>query len=86
MQPELFCQSCTMPIDETVNKGTEIDGTPGNEYCKYYYQNGVFTSPDMTIEKMKSTVGEQMQIMQISTNVIQKSFEMLPRLKRWQKV
>jgi Putative zinc ribbon domain len=86
MQPKLFCQSCTMPIDEAANKGTEKEGTPSKLYCKYCYQNGVFTTPDMTIEKMKSIMTEQMQIMQLPKDVIQKSFEMLPHLKRWQKV
>lgn len=49
---EKFCQSCGMPMGETDELyGSEIDGTKNEDYCKYCYENGKFTS-DCTMEEM----------------------------------
>jgi hypothetical protein len=83
MEPKLFCQSCTMPIDKVEDRGTEEDGSTNNEYCKYCYQNGKFTDPGMTLEKMKNTVITQMKQGSFPREILQRSLEMLPGLKRW---
>ncbi|HVT86595.1 MAG TPA: zinc ribbon domain-containing protein [Chitinophagaceae bacterium] len=83
MEPELFCQSCTMPIDKMEDLGTEKDGSKSSEYCKYCYQHGKFTDPDLTLEKMKIIVATQMKQMNLPQAVLQQSLELLPRLKRW---
>lgn len=83
MEPKLFCQSCTMPIDKVEDRGTEKDGSKSNEYCKYCYQNGKFTDPGMTLEKMKSNVITQMKQRSFPLEILQRSLEMLPGLKRW---
>lgn len=83
MKPELFCQSCTMPIDNTADRGTEANGEKSTEYCKYCYQNGSFVNPGMSLENMKSLVTEKMQELHIPAAVTQQSLEMLPQLKRW---
>lgn len=49
---EKYCQSCGMPMgtnDEMY--GTETDGSKSNDYCKYCYVNGNFTT-DATMEEM----------------------------------
>lgn len=39
-----YCQSCTMPMDETgAMHGKEVDGKVSVDYCKYCYENGEFT-------------------------------------------
>lgn len=81
----MFCQSCTMPIDEVSNRGTEKDGSLSIEYCKYCYASGKLIDPEMSIEKMQTVITEQMKRKNIPENIIQKSIEMLPHLKRWQK-
>lgn len=86
MEPQMFCQSCTMPIDNINDRGTEKDGSKSSEYCKYCYQNGAFINPDMTIEQMKSFLAAQMPKMNIQADIIEKSLNILPYLKRWQKV
>ena len=86
MEPQMFCQSCTMPIDNINDRGTEKDGSKSSEYCKYCYQQGAFINPDMTMEQMRSFLATQMQKMNIQTDIIQKSLDILPYLKRWQKV
>jgi hypothetical protein len=86
MEPKMFCQSCTMPIDNPGDRGTEKDGSMSSEYCKYCYQQGAYTEPGITFEKMKSVVTTQMQKMNLPADIIQKSLDSLPHLKRWRKV
>ena len=86
METNLFCQSCTMPIDDIGNRGTEKDGSKSRDYCRYCYQNGAFTTPNMALEEMKSIVVTEMKKTNIPDGIIQTSLEMLPHLKRWQKV
>ena len=86
MGPKLFCQSCTMPIDNVADRGTEKDGSKSNEYCKYCYQNGAFINPDMSFDEMKSLVITQMKNMNLPPDIIQNSVRSLPNLKRWRNV
>jgi predicted amidophosphoribosyltransferase len=83
MEPKLLCQSCTMPIDNIADRGTEKNGSQSSEYCKYCYQNGAFTDKDMTLAKMKTIVSEQMEKMHLPKDVLQKSLAALPNLRRW---
>ncbi|MFB5676717.1 effector binding domain-containing protein [Paenibacillus terreus] len=46
------CQSCGMPIHSEELAGTAANGSLVYEYCKYCYQNGSFTQPDITMEDM----------------------------------
>ena len=85
MEPKMFCQSCTMPIDNIADRGTEKDNSKSNEYCKYCYKDGAFSEPGMTFEKMRSIVTIQMQKMNLPGDIIQKSLDSLAHLKRWQR-
>jgi len=85
MPPKMFCQSCTMPIDNEIDRGTEKDGSYSNEYCKYCYRHGVFINPEMTLGEMKSVITEQMQNRKIPEVILQQSLTILPGLKRWKK-
>lgn len=49
---EIFCQSCGMLIEKPAHHGTEKGGKPAKEYCVFCYQEGKFTEPDITEEKM----------------------------------
>jgi radical SAM superfamily enzyme len=83
MESKLFCQSCSMPLDNPALRGTEKDGSKSVEYCSYCYQNGSFINPDMTLEEMKTLVKEQMEKMKIDTGIINLALGSLPHLKRW---
>lgn len=83
MEPQRFCQSCTLPIDNIENRGTEKDGSKSDLYCKYCYQNGKFTDPDMTLESMKEIAETEMKKQHLPESIIQQSINMLPLLKRW---
>jgi len=82
MNSSAFCQSCTMPLDPDM-RGTEKDGSPSQEYCKYCYQDGVFTKPDMTIDEMSTIVKTEMAKMNLDPGLIAMSLNMLPTLGRW---
>jgi len=83
MTPQVFCQSCTFPIDKKEDRGTEKDGSKSNLYCKYCYQNGEFTDPDMTLERMKEIAETEMRKNHLPAGLIKQSINMLPLLARW---
>lgn len=78
-----FCQSCGMPMNSGVY-GTNVDGTPNNDYCNHCYQNGEFTL-DMTMEEMINfcvpKMAENTDFSEAESKKIME--EMFPTLKRW---
>ena len=46
------CQSCAMPLVHPDDYGTNADGSPSGEFCVHCYQDGGYTAPDMTFERM----------------------------------
>lgn len=81
----IFCQSCAMPMTDD-DFGTEKDGSKSEDYCKYCYQNGEFTS-DITMEEMIDfCVPKTAEATGMSEEEARKmSEEMFPKLKRWMK-
>jgi hypothetical protein len=72
-----------MPIDRLEDRGIEKDGTKSTQYCKYCYQNGEFTEPDLTFEQMKANAILQMRKQHVADQLIQQSVSALSGLKRW---
>lgn len=72
-----------MPIDDPQDRGTEKDGSKSELYCKYCYQSGSFTDPDMTLAKMKENAVAQMKKQNIDKSIIQRSLDMMDSLARW---
>jgi Putative zinc ribbon domain len=85
MKNDNICQSCGMPLDSYEILGTEKYGSLSLEYCKYCYQEGLFTNPDMTIEDMKTIVVTEMEKRDIDPLIIESAVGNLPNLKRWKK-
>jgi hypothetical protein len=85
MQPKMLCQSCTMPIDNVTDRGTEKDGSYNNEYCKYCYGDGAFLNPELTLDQMKSRITKQMKKRNLPYEILQQSLTMVSNLKRWEK-
>ena len=83
--PKVFCQSCTMPIDDVNIRGTEKDGTKNTEYCHYCYANGAFTTPDLSLDQMKEIITTQMAKQNMPKELIAVSLNMLPYMKRWRR-
>ena len=78
-----FCQSCSMPLDNSELLGTEKDGSKSHEYCKYCYQDGAFVTPEMSLKEMTSVVVTQMEKRNIDPKIIDMAVSSLPNLKRW---
>ena len=83
MSEKNICQSCTMPLDNPDLLGTEKDGSNSKDYCKYCYQNGHFTHPEMTLDKMEKRMLKYMQKQKLPKEVIERAVNRLPFLKRW---
>ncbi len=83
MSIEKFCQSCSMPLDSNEIMGTEKNGSRNEEYCRYCYQDGKFTTPGMSLGEMEKLIKTQMEEMNIAPEIISKAVISLPHLKRW---
>ncbi len=89
MEERKFCQCCAMPLDKPEDKGTETDGTPSGDYCRYCYQNGAFTAPDATMDdiiafnlKFNEENGHPFGPQEEAEKMMRSWF---PTLKRWRK-
>ncbi|MFZ5933085.1 MAG: zinc ribbon domain-containing protein [Patescibacteria group bacterium] len=80
-----FCQSCAMPMQKPEDFGVNADGSQNNEYCRYCFQNGKFTEPDITLEQMIEKCAGIMKQMQMPEGQIEQTKKYIPMLKRWRK-
>lgn len=79
------CQSCAMPLGGVAYLGTEADGSPSREYCRYCYKNGRFLEPELTLEGM---IDKSIGFMTTNFGMPREKAEELsrrfiPPLKRW---
>ena len=83
---ERYCQSCGMPMGNTNELyGTERDGSKSIDYCKYCYQNGVFTADVGMDEMINFCVNPMVEnnpgMTETAAREMMKKF--FPVLKRW---
>jgi hypothetical protein len=78
-----FCQSCSMPLTDPSLAGTESDGSPASDYCRYCYRHGQFTHPDMSMDDMRSMIIEKMEKENLPEDIIETAVKRLASLKRW---
>lgn len=81
---KIRCQSCGMPLGEGYF-GSNADGAPNADYCKYCYQNGQFTEPRLSLTEMINiSVHHMITELQYSEEEARKlARETIPHLKRW---
>lgn len=72
-----------MPIDNPELLGTEKDGSPNTDYCKYCYQHGAFTNPGITLDQMKEKMSQLMDTAKLPADILEAAINRLPQLKRW---
>jgi hypothetical protein len=65
--------------------GTQADGTKSILYCSFCFADGKFTSPDMTMDEMKTLVKGKMKEMGFPGFLAGFFTSGIPRLQRWQK-
>lgn len=46
------CQSCGLPMMHPSDFGTEKSGVKKLDYCKFCYNDGALTEPEITLEEM----------------------------------
>jgi len=85
MVEKIYCQSCAMPLDRDESFGTNVDDSKCQEYCIYCYKKGEFTETDITLKEMLDKVDNIMKQMGMAADIINKTKQMIPELKRWKK-
>ena len=83
---EKFCESCGMPMGETNEMyGTESNGSKSADYCKYCYDKGAFTNPNLTLEEqIKLNIAIMVKDFGFSLeDATEQCNEGIPNLKRW---
>ena len=81
------CQSCSMPMHNQADFGTNQDGSKNEEYCCYCYQKGAFTEPSITMDQMIDKVARMMGEMQgiPEDHALELCVQFIPKLARWRK-
>jgi len=85
-----FCQSCAMPMEKKDDFGVNADGSVNEEYCRYCFQNGKFTNPNITMEEMLEIglkgIDKNTDMSKPMKFMIKKMYpSQLKKLKRWSK-
>ena len=83
MEIKILCQSCGIPLDNETLKGTEKNGLKNEEYCKFCYDQGGYTNPNLTLDELKETVEIQMKKLKLPDDAIEDALNILPNLNRW---
>ncbi|MCB5940427.1 zinc ribbon domain-containing protein [bacterium 210820-DFI.6.52] len=83
---EAYCQSCGMPLGEDGEmRGSEADGSPSRDYCKYCYEKGRFLA-DCTMEEMIDFCVPLMAQSGMDAGQARRQMEtVFPQLKRWKR-
>jgi len=75
-----------MPMQKQEDFGTNTNGSPSKEYCKFCLQKGKFTDEGIT---MRQKIEKNIQIAKRMGIPEEKAREMaesiIPKLKRWRK-
>ncbi|HBI60555.1 MAG TPA: transcriptional regulator [Lachnospiraceae bacterium] len=83
---EKYCQSCGMPMGNTNEMyGSNKDGSKNEDYCKYCFENGAFTSDCTMDEMIEFCIPHMVKAHSDMTENKARSMmkEFFPTLKRW---
>jgi len=78
-----FCQSCSMPLEKSIDFGTNADGTLNTEYCHYCYRDGNFIEPNATMQQVITKSVQAMKQRNMPETLIAQTKQIIPTLKRW---
>ncbi|PIU77997.1 MAG: transcriptional regulator [Candidatus Moranbacteria bacterium CG_4_10_14_3_um_filter_44_15] len=79
-----ICQSYGMPMAKPEDFGTNADGSPSSEYCRYCFQNGEFTAKMEMPEFIEMQVKIAMEKFGMPEEKAREMAEStIPKLKRW---
>lgn len=80
------CQSCGMPLQTKKAgdcRGTEADERKSEKWCRLCYENGVFVTPDCTLDQMKIIVDNALKEQGSGSLMRWMAKKQLPKLERW---
>jgi hypothetical protein len=80
-----ICQSCSMPMKKREDFGTEKDGKVSCDYCRYCYQKGSFTKPNVSQQEMINESSSIMKKMGMGKKEEEEMKKAIPKLKSWKK-
>lgn len=88
MPQSYYCQCCSMPMPEPELHGTEADGSPSEDFCRYCYDHGDFTATGVTMDEfIEATAPIEAEALGISRDeAVSLMATLLPHLKRWREV
>ena len=88
MPQSYYCQCCSMPMPEPDLHGTEADGSPSQDFCRYCYDHGDFTATGVTMDEfIEATAPMEAEALGISRDeAVSLMATLLPHLKRWREV
>jgi hypothetical protein len=74
-----------MPLGTPGFYGTNADGSDNHDWCRFCYQNGAYTEPELTLDEMISRSTEFMTISLKYTkdDAERLSRDIIPTLRRW---
>ena len=80
-----ICQSCGMPLEDDI-MGHDADGSLNEDYCKWCYEGGAYTS-DCTMEEMAALCTDIMVKEEGADpeQTLAYMLEQLPKLDRWKR-
>lgn len=86
MNNEVRCQSCGMPLGKGVY-GTNWDKSENKKFCKFCFQGGDFTEPNLTLPQMiEKSVRYMVQNLSYSKeDALALSRKIISELRRWKK-
>ncbi|OGK61708.1 hypothetical protein A3G67_02605 [Candidatus Roizmanbacteria bacterium RIFCSPLOWO2_12_FULL_40_12] len=79
------CQSCGMRFEVEGFHGTNTDGSENREYCRFCFEKGSFTKPDLTLREMiQASVDHMSKKLNFTEEKARElSEKVIPELKRW---
>lgn len=78
------CQSCGMPLKkDEKGGGTNANGSKSKMYCSRCYENGKFTSPNITVQQMQELVRGKMNEIGFPGFLSGFFVKGIPKLERW---
>lgn len=80
----MICQSCGMPLAQTQDFGSNIDGSSNSDYCHYCFIDGHFTDEGITLaEKMQKNIDIAVRMGMNRALASKLALKVLPGLQRW---
>jgi hypothetical protein len=74
-----------MPMKSSEDFGTNSDGSPSSEYCRYCFQSGEFTAKMEMPEYIEMQIKIAVEKLGMPEEKARQMAKKIPNLKRWKK-